>query len=171
MNIISDWHGIQLEWAYGDLLRSIRRQLNCPHQSKDILHDALIRYALTSSVNRNHVPHAYLRSIVHNLIIDHHHDSVRYTSLEILPEQQAALINAAAPSSEQIEEVRQKLYAIQQLLDALPKRCREVFWLYRVEGYTQSEIAAQLGISKNMVERHVMRALLDLISARQLLKD
>jgi len=58
---------------------------------------------------------------------------------------------------------------IQQILEQLPTRCRQVFWMYRVEGYTQTEIAAALGISKNMVERHVMRAIVDLSSARELI--
>jgi DNA-binding CsgD family transcriptional regulator len=43
--------------------------------------------------------------------------------------------------------------------------------MYRVEGHTQAEIAAALGISKNMVERHVMRAIIDLSSARELIAN
>ncbi|ORE87324.1 ECF sigma factor [Oceanococcus atlanticus] len=53
----------------------------------------------------------------------------------------------------------------QQLLDVLraiadlPPRCREVFVLYRFKSLSQAQIAEQLGISRNMVERHVMRAM------------
>ena len=39
--------------------------------------------------------------------------------------------------------------------------------MYRIEGYPQKDIAAQLKISLNMVERHLIRALLDLRAARE----
>lgn len=39
--------------------------------------------------------------------------------------------------------------------------------MYRIEGFAQKEIAAELNISLNMVERHLIRALLDLRTARE----
>ena len=43
--------------------------------------------------------------------------------------------------------------------------------MFRVDGYKQSEIATELGISLNMVERHVMRAMISLREARELLQS
>ena len=43
-------------------------------------------------------------------------------------------------------------------------------WPFRIEGLPQQEIAAQLGISLNMVQRHIMRAMLDLLEARDLVR-
>ncbi|KDB92559.1 ECF sigma factor, partial [Bordetella bronchiseptica D993] len=54
---------------------------------------------------------------------------------------------------------RQALGRVMAAIDALPPRCREVFVLYRFEGLAQAEIAARLGISRNMVEKHVIRAM------------
>lgn len=53
-------------------------------------------------------------------------------------------------------ELRQ---AINQSLDKLPPRCREIFTLSRFEGKSNQEIANQLGISKRTVELQVSNAL------------
>ena len=57
-------------------------------------------------------------------------------------------------------DARQRLRAFAETIAALPPRCREAFVLSRFEGLANGEIAGRLGISRNMVEKHVMRALL-----------
>lgn len=48
---------------------------------------------------------------------------------------------------------------IQRIVNSLPKRCREVFILSRFEGLKNREIAEQLHLSLNTVERHIQKAL------------
>jgi RNA polymerase sigma-70 factor (ECF subfamily) len=50
----------------------------------------------------------------------------------------------------------------------LPKRCREIFKLSRMDNLTNDEIAQQLGISKRTVENQITHALKFL---RSLLKN
>ena len=87
------------------------------------------------------------------------------TAPEIIAVQEAF----TAPSAVVLADLQQRLAAAQRVIEGLPPRCREVFWLCKVEGHSQPRIAATLGISLNMVERHLMRALLDLRAARELL--
>ena len=42
MNESLAWCGIDLNWAYSDVLRRIGRRTACIHRAKDILHDALV---------------------------------------------------------------------------------------------------------------------------------
>ncbi|PXZ43761.1 RNA polymerase sigma-70 factor [Sanguibacteroides justesenii] len=49
--------------------------------------------------------------------------------------------------------------ALQDAIDSLPERCREVFLLSKVEGLKNREIAERLTISEKTVERHMSIAL------------
>ncbi|WP_367187146.1 sigma factor-like helix-turn-helix DNA-binding protein [Mucilaginibacter sp.] len=44
-------------------------------------------------------------------------------------------------------------------LKLLPKRCREIFWLSRVENRSNEEISNQFSISKRTVENQITHAL------------
>lgn len=168
------WHGIDLRWAYGSLLPSIYRKTACRQYAFDVLHDALVRFVLTKNPRRHEQPHAYLQVIVRNVLVDEHHESKRFQSLDQdeLSEAREIANNGCdqifTPSAEHLADIQQRISAMQQLIDRLPPRCREAFWLYRIDGMNQSDIAAQLGISLNMVQRHVMRAMLELLEAADL---
>jgi RNA polymerase sigma factor (sigma-70 family) len=161
------WYGIDLRWAYADLLPSIYRQTYCKHSAYDILHDALIRFALTKNPNREQQPHAYLRTITQNLMLEkyrkesysqNYQNSLDYEELSV-------------SSLEYLVDLRQRLILLNQIIEDLPARCREVFILFRLEGIKQVHIAEQLNISKSMVERHLVRALIDISAARKQLLD
>ncbi|KMO33370.1 RNA polymerase subunit sigma-70 [Methylobacterium variabile] len=55
---------------------------------------------------------------------------------------------------------RQELRRLAAAIDELPPRCREAFLLARIDGLPNGEVAARLGISRNMVEKHLIKALL-----------
>ena len=167
-----NWNGINLRWAYTDLLLSLSRQTRCVHGAYDVLHDAFIRYMLASQRITIDQPNAYLRRVAHSVLIDHYRHAARYVPF---PDDDDGVIRHDqvredfAPSAEHLVDLQQRLEALQRILDCLPPRCREVFWLARIEGHRQTQIATMLGISLNMVERHLIRALLDLRSAREAL--
>lgn len=165
----STWNGIDISWAYCQLLPAIQRQILCSQKSADILHDALIRFVVSLSPDRHEKPHAYLRVIVQHLIADEYRASGRYISVDIeaLDHFNHSITPTLSPSTEYLVDIKQRLHYAEMIIKKLPKRCREVFWLQRVEGYTQTEIAAKLGMSKNMVERHMMRAIVDLSTAKE----
>ena len=157
------WYGIDLRWAYTDLLPSIYRQTYCKHSAYDILHDALIRFALTKNPNREQKPHAYLRTITQNLMLE------KYRKESYADQYQQSFYDEElnAPSPEHLADIRQRLILLNEIIEHLPARCREVFILFRMEGIKQQQIAEQLNISLSMVERHLIRALLDIRAARK----
>ncbi|HMG11446.1 MAG TPA: RNA polymerase sigma-70 factor [Mucilaginibacter sp.] len=59
-------------------------------------------------------------------------------------------------------------HSVETSLNNLPKRCREIFKLSRMDNLTNDEIAQQLGISKRTVENQITHALKFL---RSLLKN
>lgn len=62
------------------------------------------------------------------------------------------------PSPESAISARQQLVLLQQVIEALPERTRLILRRYRVEGTPQGQIAAELGISRSAVEKHLLRA-------------
>jgi RNA polymerase sigma-70 factor (ECF subfamily) len=168
------WYGIDLRWAYADLLPSIYRQTFCKHSAYDILHDALVRFALSSNSNRQQNPHAYLRTITHHLVIDSYKQQSRFSSVsdsgDFENNQNVVDLDSldCSPSAEHLLDIKQRLLIVQSIMDKLPAKCKQVFWLYRIESMSQDEIATTMKISKNMVQRHMMRAMLDFMEARDL---
>lgn len=67
---------------------------------------------------------------------------------------------ADAPDQERIVNGRQCLILMAQAIEKLPTRCQEVFILSRLHGMANGEIAVKLGISRNMVEKHIIKALI-----------
>ena len=65
-----------------------------------------------------------------------------------------------APCQERIVDARQCLVLLAKAIEKLPNRCQEVFILSRLHGMANGDIAARLGISRNMVEKHIIRALI-----------
>ncbi len=173
------WYGIDLKWAYSDMLRNIYRHTSCKHIALDILHDSLIRFALAKNPDRLQSPQAFLQVIVKNQIINSYNENARFVALEAeddessatsLLDKHAADNHLFSPSAEHLLDIQQRLKAMQALIDNLPRKCREVFWLFRIEGRDQTEIANKLGITRNMVQRHVMRAMIEILEAQDLLK-
>lgn len=71
-----------------------------------------------------------------------------------------------APSADQRLIGRQDLIAAADAIRALPFKTRDAFLLHRFEALTYRQIAARLGISVSMVEKHIAEALRQLKSAR-----
>ena len=54
---------------------------------------------------------------------------------------------------------RRRLSRLVDAVRELPPQCGKVFRLHKLEGRTHAEVAAELGISKSAVEKHMIAAL------------
>ncbi|MCW0206201.1 MAG: sigma-70 family RNA polymerase sigma factor [Achromobacter sp.] len=61
----------------------------------------------------------------------------------------------------------QLAHSIDAALRQLPEKCRQAYIWHRLDGLTQVEVAARLGLSLNTVERYIMRAMRHLRDALQ----
>ncbi|MCK0196965.1 sigma-70 family RNA polymerase sigma factor [Ancylobacter sp. 6x-1] len=71
-------------------------------------------------------------------------------------------LDAVLPSEdhERALEHRQRIAALAVALNELAPACRAAFVMNKLEGRSHKEIAARLGVSTSMVEKHMMRAML-----------
>lgn len=106
-------------------------------------------------------PRAYLFRIAANLAINH--ASRRKNTVDPTEAEERPSLDTKALSEERTPERvvqgNQQLQRVMTAIDNLPNRCRTVFVLYRFHHMSQTDIAAQLGISLSMVEKHVIRAM------------
>jgi RNA polymerase sigma-70 factor (ECF subfamily) len=173
MNASIEWHGINLRWAYCELLPAIYHDIRCRHKAYDILHDALLKFAISPSTIQLEKPHAYLRVIAQNLAHEDRKFNQRLIPISGEDVDLTAFLedpSRVAPSPEELTSIKQRLEALQRVINRLPPKCREAFWLYRIDQRSLKEIADQLSISVNMVSRHITRAMLDLARLQDLVR-
>lgn len=126
--------------------------------SDDLIQEAFLRlqqYRRAHVVNHDE---AFLVRSVLNLLADHRkkrrHQVLDSSVLEALP-----LIDPG-PSLEAMLEGNARLRHFKTGLRNLSPRCREVFILNRIAGYSFTQISKELGITVSTAEKHAARALL-----------
>ncbi|MEZ0199904.1 sigma-70 family RNA polymerase sigma factor, partial [Pseudomonas qingdaonensis] len=63
------------------------------------------------------------------------------------------------PALAQELQLNQRLALMQRALDELTGPCRECFLLRKIEGLSHLQIAERLGISRSLVEKHIVNAM------------
>lgn len=148
-----------IETYCDELTAFVRRKVTCPDLTADIMQETWIRLASVSTPAAIENPRAFLYRIAGNLVIDHlrqQQTRAKYVAQEAPAEDVAD----AQPSAESAIDAKQRLALLARAVDELPPRCRQVFLLRMFEGLDQADIAGSLGISRNMVEKHLRKALL-----------
>ncbi|MFC7379182.1 RNA polymerase sigma factor [Brevundimonas sp. GCM10030266] len=131
--------------------------------AEDLLHSAYVRLQGSTSLGKADDADAYLVRTAVNLGIDEHRrDSRRRQTAEPPGWDQ---IRDGAPLQDEALVARQKLNEIDRVLAGLGERTRTVFLMHRLDGLKHRDIAARLGISQGMVEKHIARAVLALARA------
>jgi RNA polymerase sigma factor (sigma-70 family) len=76
-------------------------------------------------------------------------------SIESIAEIEALSISTEEPSVPEKVGLKLELEILSEAIQSLPERCREVLTLRKIDGLSQREIAARLGISEHTVEAQV----------------
>ena len=148
-NLYSDHHGWLVNW--------LRRRLRDTDNAADLAQDTFL-YVLGKPEQVTHLrePRAWLSSIAKGLLIDrfrrHKVEQAYLQALAHLPEQQM-------PAPEERLILLETLTRIDALLDGLKLNVRTAFLLSRLEGLGYQAIAERLGLSRNMVEKYMIRTL------------
>lgn len=150
------------EQHYSSLLKFLRKKLPSAELAHDIAQETYAR-VLTAAQSTNITnPHAFLFRTAENLCADY------YRKAEYRLQNQMTNINELDPPApaesypdSELEKNR-KLAQLNTAIAELPTRCREILILHKFEGYSHAEIADRFGISRNAVEKHIIKAVLRL---------
>jgi RNA polymerase sigma-70 factor (ECF subfamily) len=80
-------------------------------------------------------------------------------SIETMADFGWSTVSDDKPSPEQNTAARQELQLLQEALDALPERCRQVVVLRKVECLSQREVAHRLAVTEDIVEHQLAKGL------------
>ena len=154
---------------YQELLNFCWRSLRNREAALDLVQESYARVLGEAAVRE---PRALLYRTARNLMIDQHRRAAlrQHEELDALPE-------AAHPAGprhlqpEQALENSQDWQACVAAIDALPPRCRDAFVLHVFEELPHAQIAARMGISVSMVEKHIARGMLSCQAQLQSLRE
>lgn len=152
----------------GVLLRFLRAR-GAGDAAEDLLQELWIK---ASADARGPIadPLAYLYRAANNLMLDRRRASLRTAKRDEAWTDAtggAQMGVSDAPSGERVLIARERLAKVEAALAALGERTDLVFRRYRIEGASQKEIAAELGISLSAVEKHLQKAYRALVEIRR----
>jgi RNA polymerase sigma factor (sigma-70 family) len=126
----------------------------------DVIQEAYCRIATLDHVGHILDPRQYFFRMARNIVLDQLRRT-RVVSIEAasgLVELEDAVADDSL-SPERIFAGKRALERVEQLIAALPERGRRAFRLRKIDGYSQREIAAIMGVSEEIVENEVARGL------------
>jgi RNA polymerase sigma factor (sigma-70 family) len=145
-------HGDQLRRF---LLARVRNIADVP----DIAQEVYLRMLRVPNAESVRSPEAYLFTVARHVV-------QQYTlkSAALPPAELEKILNTQTPTAHAdpaLELVAvQSLDRLQETLDKLSPKARAVFMLSRRDGLSFDEIAVRLGVSKPMVKKYLMKALM-----------
>jgi RNA polymerase sigma factor (sigma-70 family) len=151
------------------LTRFLQRNWRNDAEISDLRQEAYARVYEAAKRERPQLVKPFLFQIARNLMIDRlRRQSV--VSLESMVDVDWLNVSDDRPSAETYVAARQELRLLQAALDKLPPRCRQVVLMRKVEGFSQREVAKEMGITIETVENQVakgMRLLAQAIGGRR----
>ena len=143
---------------YSDRLRCyLNKLLHSAHDAEDIAQEAFLHVLSAASSEPIQNPKALLFTTAQNLLRDHcrrAHTRAMRTAVQI---DEFEISDWCDPS--QVMESEQALEQVVKTLRRLRPPTRKAFLLDRVELFSHAQIAARMGITVSMVEKHIRNSM------------
>lgn len=143
--------------AIKEQLSRVIAQIVPPKDIEDIVQETYVRVCQATGRRKLQAPRAFFVRTARNLALDHvrRHEHRFATSVEESPGK--GFGEAERPYDAPYEQAAadEEFAEFCNAVRHLPLQCRRAFVLKKVYGYSQKEIAQELGISESTVEKHV----------------
>jgi RNA polymerase sigma-70 factor (ECF subfamily) len=144
--------------CYDELCRFLSYRLRSRDEAAEIAQEAFTRMlALEDGYQLRH-PRGFLFRTALNLTMDSFRtDRPRAEQMDGVD--MAENLPSEAPGPESVVYAQQRLALLREAVAELPPKCRHAFVRHKFENRSYAEIASEMGISKNMVEKHIIKAI------------
>lgn len=128
-----------------------------PHDIEDIVQETYVRVCRYNKRSEINEPQALMVSVARNLALDYikRVGYRRTTHFEADVEIESTLTQHAAGTPYDVAASDEDFSHFCDAVRRLPLQCRRVFVLKKVYGYSQQEIARELGLAESTVEKHI----------------
>jgi RNA polymerase sigma factor (sigma-70 family) len=148
------------------LERVIGKRLGSTTLAADLAQEIFLRIpAIKIALNSRADAERYFVRIAMNASLDHVKVEKRRSAIL---DASGSIFSYAPPTPEAECLAKDDIRLVEAALRELPPKCRDVLLLSRIEGLSHDEIANRLGVSRSLVEKYAVRALLH---CRQRLKQ
>lgn len=146
---------------YKDKLYSFAMEMqDSPEKASDLVHDVFLKiWEQRSSLENKEIFSGYLYTMVRNFCIDHFRKSARESAIN-RKLAETGKENFETPESDLLYRDLQN--KVQQAINNLPPRQKEIYILHREERLKYNEIAQKLNLSVSTVENHFSRAMVSI---------
>ena len=146
-----------MEHYYRELVSFLSARLGSRQAAEDVAHDAYLRVLERTGSEQIEHPRAFLYRTALNLVVDRHRRQlVRQAEPLDTLDADSQLHSSELQHDLQLD---QRLALMQKALDELSRPCRDSFLLRKIEGLSHQQIADRLGISRSLVEKHIVNAM------------
>ena len=140
------------------LVRFLNRNWRNRDEIPDLLQEVYVRVYEAAADEQPHAVKPFLFAIARNLMIDRLRQ-MNVVSFEAVSDFDKLNVIDDMPSPERITSAREELRQLQKALDALPPRCRQIAVWRKIDGMSQREVARKLGVTEEVVESQVAKAM------------
>ncbi|MFK0208519.1 RNA polymerase sigma factor [Agrobacterium sp. NPDC090283] len=149
-----------MEAHYADMTSAVRKRGHPSSTARDVVHDLYLKLAAKPEVlQQKRSIKSFLCRAAINLGIDRQRREKKEARLFSGSEREALSVASSGTAPDQFLEIEARLAALREAIAELPERRRLVFILHRLHHLTPDQICVRLDISRNMVDRHLRRAL------------
>lgn len=136
----------------------LNRRLAPSLDADDVIQETYTILVSKESVDDIQNPKAYLFQTAYSLLVRHVQRS-RIVSIRAVADLERLDLAAEMASPEQVLIDRDELHRLAEAIAEMPEKTQRAFILRRVQGLSQREIAARMGVSENTVEKHIVKGI------------
>ena len=140
------------------LVRFLCRNWRNRDEVPDLVQEVYVRVYESAARERPRAVKAFLFAIARNLMIDRLRQ-MNVVLFEAVADFDKLNVIDDMPSPERAASAREEIRQLQKALDGLPPRCRQIVVLRKIEGMSQREVARKLGVTEDVVESQIAKAM------------
>jgi RNA polymerase sigma-70 factor (ECF subfamily) len=152
----SRWFAEQVQPHEPELRAYLRHRFPDTGEVDDLVQESYLRLLRLPHPGRIESAKAYLFATARNLALAICRRPRIFSTMPVTDFVASRIMEESANVVEQVS-TQQEIALLLDAIDALPRRCREIFILRKLRGLPQKEIAAQLRLSEQTVQVQVAR--------------